>query len=54
VETIWRYNGKEYVGAERRVRDLTGLPQPLTALCEFCKGRPGVDALQIIAFPVKL
>jgi hypothetical protein len=53
VEAVWYYNGKEYAGAERRVRDLTGLPQMLTALCEFCKGRSGVDALHIIAFPVK-
>jgi hypothetical protein len=53
VETVWRYNGKEYMGAERGVRDLTGLPPPLTELCAFCKGRPGVDALHVIAFPVK-
>jgi hypothetical protein len=42
------------LGADRGdIQDLAGLPQPFADVCEFLKGRPGIEAIQGLAFPVK-
>jgi hypothetical protein len=54
VEAVWRYNGKEYAGGERGgARMLAGLPAPLLELCSFFQGRRDIEAMRVIAFPVR-
>jgi hypothetical protein len=51
----WRYDGRAYhpLGGERgAVEDLPGLGA-FTALCQFLRRCPGVDAIQALAFPVR-
>jgi hypothetical protein len=35
------------------VRPLAGLPPPLTELCGFFQGRRDIEAMRVIAFPVR-
>jgi hypothetical protein len=56
VDGIWRFDGKDFEPGNKRgkVRDLEVLPKPLVELCRFFQDRhrPGIDALNVIAFPV--
>src|SRR5262249_44503734 len=57
AEAVWRYDGGEFrtlAPVERGMeRERGGPPQALVDLCTFFKGRPGVDAVAALAFPVK-
>jgi hypothetical protein len=55
AEGVWRYDGSEFAtDAERgELRPLADLPKPLAAACRALRLRPGVEAIQAIAFPVK-
>jgi hypothetical protein len=53
---VWQFDGRRFVPrgtARGKIQDLAGLPGPFAELCESLRGRPGVDALQALAFPVK-
>jgi hypothetical protein len=32
---------------------MEGLPRPLVELCDFFKDRPEIEALRVVAFPVR-
>jgi predicted Ser/Thr protein kinase len=54
VEAVWRFDGKEFEGTRRaKVRELESLPRQLIGLCDFFKDRQGIDALRVVAFPVR-
>jgi serine/threonine protein kinase len=53
---VWRYDGREFQNlapVERGMeRERGGPPKAFVDLCTFFKGRPGVDAVEALAFPV--
>jgi predicted Ser/Thr protein kinase len=51
---IWRFNGKEFEtgSRSRKPRELNALPRPLVELCHFLRDCPGIEAQEVIAFPV--
>jgi serine/threonine protein kinase len=62
-QLVWRYDGHDFEsdikhgnvyggvrGSERRLADL---PQPLEATCRALRAGSGVEAVQVVAFPVK-
>jgi serine/threonine protein kinase len=56
ADGLWRFDGHDFVGGPRGVeveRPLKQLPKALEDLCRFLKDRPGVDAIEAVAFPVK-
>jgi tRNA A-37 threonylcarbamoyl transferase component Bud32 len=56
ADGLWRFDGHDFVGGPRGVeveRPLKQLPKALEDLCHFLKDRPGVDAIEAVAFPVK-
>jgi serine/threonine protein kinase len=65
AQLVWRYDGLNFEnerGADRRLDDenergaerrLADLPQPLEATCRALRAGPGVEAIQVLAFPVK-
>ena len=57
VEGVWHYNGRELTlaGDQRGQEELreTGAPAALDELCRFFKSIPGVDGVEILAFPVR-
>jgi serine/threonine protein kinase len=53
---VWRFDGAHYelLGRERsEPRKLIDRPQAFEDLCRFLKDRPGIDAIEVLAFPVK-
>jgi hypothetical protein len=48
----WHFDGRELkrLGGERG--DVKGAPKPLQELCNWFKGRPEFETVQVIAFPV--
>jgi hypothetical protein len=54
LDGIWRFDGKDFESSIERgkVRDLDLLPQALVKLCHFFQNRAGIDAVQVVAFPV--
>jgi serine/threonine protein kinase len=54
---FWRFDGRDFLGgprgAEVERQPLRRLPQVFEDLCHFLKNRPGVDAIEAVAFPVK-
>jgi hypothetical protein len=54
VRGVWRHDGLSFTGGPRGPeRPLGGVPRPFEDLCHFLKGRPGVEAMQAVAFPVQ-
>jgi predicted Ser/Thr protein kinase len=53
TETVWRYDGHDFDRVRGDVRPLADLPQPLEATCQMLQNRPGVDAIRVLAFPVR-
>jgi hypothetical protein len=56
AEGVWHFDGQrlEPIGPERGpTRQRRGPPQPLQDLCNFFKDHPHVDAVQVLAFPVR-
>jgi hypothetical protein len=57
-EAVWRYDGRGFEAVVERaergpVGPLADLPGPLEAACRALQSRPGVAAIQALAFPVK-
>jgi hypothetical protein len=54
---LWHFDGREFVrgprGAEVERPTLEHLPKPFADLCHFLSERPGVDAIDAVAFPVE-
>jgi predicted Ser/Thr protein kinase len=55
TETVWRYDGRSFERERKRgdVRPLADLPQSLEATCRTLQSRPGVEAIRLLAFPVR-
>jgi hypothetical protein len=55
TEVVWRYDGRNFEREMQRgdVRPLADLPPPLEATCRTLQSRPGVDAIRVLAFPVR-
>jgi predicted Ser/Thr protein kinase len=55
TEMVWRYDGRNFEGEKERgdVRPLADLPSPLEATCRALQSRPGVEAIRVLAFPVR-
>jgi hypothetical protein len=53
---VWRFDGQGYalLGVDRgEPRKLADQPKAFVDLCRFLQERPGIDALQALAFPVQ-
>jgi serine/threonine-protein kinase len=54
ADGVWCYDGESFSGGPRgQERPLGDVPEPFKNLCSFLKTRPGIDAVQAVAFPVK-
>src|SRR5262249_52022150 len=55
AEGVWRFQDGNYVSPRERgqVQSLEGLPKPLVNMCDLLHRRSGLDALQVLAFPVQ-
>lgn len=58
IDGIWRFDGQELEQQRPPVRGLAqqmpgGGPKPLADLCDYFKDRSGMNAIQVVAFPVK-
>jgi hypothetical protein len=54
---VWRFDGQQFepLGTQRgTVQDIAGLPASFAELCSFLKSRPGVEVIDVLAFPVEL
>jgi tRNA A-37 threonylcarbamoyl transferase component Bud32 len=53
-QTVWRFDDRHFEAlGGTRLKVVGGPPQPLEDVCRFFKTSPGVDAVEILAFPVK-
>jgi hypothetical protein len=55
-ECVWSYDGQDYepLGSDRgRVEEFPDLPKPFEEVCNLLKGRPDIDAIRGLAFPVR-
>jgi serine/threonine protein kinase len=54
AEGVWEYNGRWVAGVRGQEEERSGPLEALTALCRFFETSfPGVDAVRLLAFPVK-
>jgi len=55
-ECVWSYDGRHFepLGSDRgRVEEFPDLPKPFEDVCQSLKGRPDVEAIRGLAFPVR-
>jgi serine/threonine protein kinase len=55
AEGVWSFDGERLrlLGLERAERERDGPPPALDELCRFYRRCPGIDAVRVLAFPVK-
>jgi hypothetical protein len=55
TDLVWRYDGRNFESEKERgdVRPLADLPLPLEATCRAFQSRPRVEAIRVLAFPVR-
>jgi serine/threonine protein kinase len=55
TDNVWRYDGRTFDRDIERgaVRPLSDLPPALEATCQMLVGRPEVEAIRVLAFPVR-
>jgi hypothetical protein len=55
ADGVWSFDGRRLhlLGVERSERQRDGPPPAVEQLCRFLQRCPGIDAVQVLAFPVK-
>jgi serine/threonine protein kinase len=55
ADGVWSFDGRRLhlLGVERSERQRDGPPPAVEQLCRFLQRCPGIDAMQLLAFPVK-
>jgi serine/threonine protein kinase len=55
ADGVWSFDGRrlQLLGVERSERQRDGPPPAVEQLCRFLQRCPGIDAVQVLAFPVK-
>jgi predicted Ser/Thr protein kinase len=58
ADAVWQFDGQRFASPNNSselgdTRRLVSLPQPFADVCRALRGRPSVDAVRALAFPVK-